>query len=517
MKAGATLESSRKALTRNIQGLYAARAVGFLSGLVLVPVLISYLGLSNFGLWVLATAVFGYSGLLELGVSGAATKFVAQHRGEEDVEALQRTVNATVTVALIAGVLASFFLLALAFVGDHIFSITPAEAPLFRSILLLFSIRALFAFALALPEALLKGHERYDLSSMAAAAGYGATLLLTVSLLVTGHGLLEVSLVALLVPAFVALINAAFLARLHREIGFGLTRRPLRDSPGLLTFAAAGSVISLTTVLMYQADFFIVGVLLSTTAVGVYAVVAKFNSAVREFDWLTLQAVIPLASRLNAQGDTGRTRTLLEVGTRYLTVAEFTIVAALIAMMPALLNAWVGPAFVHWAWLGQLFLSYYLLTASVNVAGNILMGRGRMRTLLKVTVVTAALNFGLSIGLTWYWQSIVGVIVGTVIASFATYPYWLWAFSHELGSSPLVILRQTAPSYGAAGIAFLFGTAITTFVPALPAAVVVLSFVLVVAASLFIYALVFLDPHERALVTRELLGSKIADRLIRSA
>lgn len=510
------MAGERAKVTRNIRMIYVVRATGFLSGILLVPIMIQSLGIDDFGLWILATAVFGYSGLLELGISGAVTKFVAQHRGEENAGELQRTVNSALSVTLLGGAIALAALSLLALFGGPLFKLQPDQLNKYEAVVGLLAVRALFAFPLSIPEAILKGYERYDLTSLVAGLAYLLTFVSIIGLLRAGAGLIEVTMVSILVPCVAGAANSAFAGRVAPSLAFGLSRHPFRQSKELFRYAAAGLVVSITTVAMYQADFFVVGVFLSTAAVGVYAVVAKFNQVVRELDWLTLQSVVPLASRLNSSGDGKRSRDLLLLGTRYLTAFEYPLVATLIVFAGPALAVWIGPSIGQWTWLVQVFLSYSLLIPSVNVAGYMLMGHGTMKPVVRAVLLTAILNVALSIVGTLLLGSIAGVVIGTVVAALATYPYWLFAFSRGLDIGAAALFRASLPSYLLAGVSFIVGSVFLYFVQgplSLPLLLVGLSAAYLSALLTFMF--VILKNPERGMLATELLGRRVAALVFR--
>jgi O-antigen/teichoic acid export membrane protein len=76
-------------------------------GIITIPLLIRQLGVEEYGLWTLASAVIGVVTLAEAGLSTATTVFVAQDLGEEDVDGLSQTLTVTVTMMLMMATLAA--------------------------------------------------------------------------------------------------------------------------------------------------------------------------------------------------------------------------------------------------------------------------------------------------------------------------------------------------------------------------------------------------------------------------
>src|SRR5215210_4950869 len=65
---------------------YVGQFVTLGTGFVLTPFVLHQLGASSYGLWVLAGSVVAYGSLLDLGISTAVVKYVAEYRARGETE-----------------------------------------------------------------------------------------------------------------------------------------------------------------------------------------------------------------------------------------------------------------------------------------------------------------------------------------------------------------------------------------------------------------------------------------------
>jgi len=86
------MRTSTRLLLNTAANLTSA-VVGAVTGLILTPVMIHYLGRNVFGVWSLAGPVTLYAPLILLGVSGAITRFVAAYMAQDDHDSMNATVN----------------------------------------------------------------------------------------------------------------------------------------------------------------------------------------------------------------------------------------------------------------------------------------------------------------------------------------------------------------------------------------------------------------------------------------
>jgi O-antigen/teichoic acid export membrane protein len=92
--------SVKNSLLKN--GFYNALAGAIRIGLALltIPILIRIIGVEEYGLWTLASAVVQIVNLAEAGLSMATTVFLSQDLAKEDIDGVSQTLTVTIrTVA----------------------------------------------------------------------------------------------------------------------------------------------------------------------------------------------------------------------------------------------------------------------------------------------------------------------------------------------------------------------------------------------------------------------------------
>src|SRR5690348_1672788 len=89
-------EGSGARVVRNTLANGAGQLLSVVISLIMTPFLISGLGVEAYGVFTLSlTLTFfgGYAALADLGVEGAAVRYIAEARSDDDVEAVNRTVS----------------------------------------------------------------------------------------------------------------------------------------------------------------------------------------------------------------------------------------------------------------------------------------------------------------------------------------------------------------------------------------------------------------------------------------
>ncbi|MGO9586197.1 MAG: lipopolysaccharide biosynthesis protein [Limisphaerales bacterium] len=163
---------------RTIHGVassYVLLAATAFYQLASVPIALHYLDKERFGLWALMSALVGYLGLIDAGMTGSAGRLIIDHKDDRDSGSYGGLIKTVLVVTLIQGLI--IFLTGLFFAGlfGRWLAIPADLRPEFiRLMILQCSVTAL-GFATRIFSLMLGGHQRMDL------VNYGGTLSLAVN------------------------------------------------------------------------------------------------------------------------------------------------------------------------------------------------------------------------------------------------------------------------------------------------------------------------------------------------
>ena len=116
-------------------------------GFVSTPLLLGYYGKAEFGVLSIATACNGYMHLLDLGMNTGAVKFFSQWKTENKTDLIERVARTNISFYGIIAILNIVGLIALAFFGKSLFSVSDEEFGLLRTCLLIIAVFNIFSWA----------------------------------------------------------------------------------------------------------------------------------------------------------------------------------------------------------------------------------------------------------------------------------------------------------------------------------------------------------------------------------
>ena len=350
-----------------------------------MPWLAQRLGTERFGLLALAWVLIGYFGLFEFGLGRALTKFVAERTGRPSAVDLPVVCSTTLGLAVAAGLVGGLVVAALAAWGDGWMARVP---PALRTEVQ----QGLFIIALGIPptvgtaafRGMLEGLQRFKLLT-AIRVPAGLLLFAAPALTAWYTPRLDWALASIVLTRWLLLAHAA---PCWRALGLLMQRfsaswvRPLFAMGGWLTVS---NVVS--PVIVY-ADRFVIGGLLSATALAHYAAPFELVSRLLVLPVALAGALFPaLAAAQSARGGATVTLADLQAARRLRRQAlQLTLVTVLpLAVLGAagatpLLGLWMGPEFAdNGSMATRILLLGFVFNALAHIPFAALHGHGLAR------------------------------------------------------------------------------------------------------------------------------------------
>ena len=141
----------------NIVSSYARFLIGMAAVFFLTPFILARIGAEDFGLWALCLAVTGVLGVLDLGFSTAAVKYVAECAGNGRHEARNEALSTLLAVYTLLGVVVFVLVLSAIPAGIHWFGLESIDAIRFRTIVTITGVAQGIALPLSLFRSALVG------------------------------------------------------------------------------------------------------------------------------------------------------------------------------------------------------------------------------------------------------------------------------------------------------------------------------------------------------------------------
>jgi O-antigen/teichoic acid export membrane protein len=430
-------ESSR--IFRNTLSQSAPIVTTFVFGFVLAPVMLSRLGLAQFGVWAVTGALAQYARLLDLGITSSLSRFVALY----DAEGNRRGIEETVAIGMMAGLAVGLVVIAAAFFAAPLVAevLGVLDTGEMRIVLVSSAASATIFLIAAVLSAVPIGLRRMGPPNVAYTIGNVINFAFSLGALVLSTKLTDY-----------ALANLA-----SGVIGLGITvgallwvwerpfaRRPtLARTRGIVSFGLKSQLVTLANLVNVQTDKLIIAAMLGPRTAGAYEIGNRVVQGVLSLGVMTLSALIPTATADLVKR--GR-EVILEYFVRYtrrtLAIA-LPLFGAVVVAIPYLLVAWLGERPPDTTEITALLSLAFAVSMTTGVAMTLVVADGHPGLVAQTATIVVVLNVTATIvaaPIFGLW----GVLLATVGAELFVSILFLWRFGRRYSLHRRDFLRALA-------------------------------------------------------------------------
>ena len=389
--------SDRRQLARNIWTSWAGYGLRIAISFLFVPYITSTLGDARYGVWVLVFQTLNYFVMLDFGLEKALLRFISKHLGSGRFEQINRVLNTTFNLYLIAGSLiilgtwiVSTFLFGYLKIGD------PAMLSEGKTALVIVGFYMGFRFYLLPFAGSLGGFQRFDVSNLLHMLEDLLRTLAMVILLAAGYGLVPLALVILGMSTVKQVAAIICLKRLYPQVRFSPAMTDKATARELFDYSKTTFGITVAWLVIFNTDAVLLGLFLSSAAAGVYAPGAQLMLYLRNAVNVVASPLTTAVSEREARGDMEGVRNLYLKGLSYTSFLSFFMATGVIIYARPFVRLWLPPEFEASAEVMRVLAVSSAFFIPQIVGNAVLFGIDRHGLLLRVLVVESVLKLLLS-------------------------------------------------------------------------------------------------------------------------
>ena len=389
--------------------LYVA-AIGFF----LSPIVVNSLGTTSYGVWSLLVTVVGYLGLLDFGVRGAVTRYIAHHHAAADHESSSLIATAAIVLFGAMGVLAILISCGLSWLAPVAFHIPAELLPEAQTVLVLGGFTIASTLLGAVFGGVVTGLERFDISA-------GVEILLTtvrsaavLAALKLGYGLVALAWIHLAGAILYGLAMWLIVRRILPGLRFRFREKLAPHVRTILSFSAYLSALHMLGVVIYYTDALVIATMLPIGAVGIYVIAGNLTTYARQVSSALSKMFTPRISAMYSAGSDQIVSTVLSAS-RAATLVILPIAITFLLRGKSFIGLWMGPEYGTPSGEVLQVLALVVWCGSARaVAGAAVIGVNMHRRLVPLAAFEALCNIALSLALARP-LGVVGVAIGTLI------------------------------------------------------------------------------------------------------
>lgn len=359
----------------------------------LTPYVFESLGEHHYGVWVVVSAMLGFYGILDLGVSSAVARFSsrAMARNDEDEFRSYFATSFWLLVGLGTVVLAATF--GIAVLASKTIA-SPEDASVVFGIVMILGSALATLFPARAFTGLLAAHLRYDLVSTMQIVCVLTRFPLVLFVFSMGGRLLALA-GCFAVLQFVETLGIAFFAfKVHPGLSLGrkwFHRERVREIVG---YGFHTLIAQIADILRFKFAPVVITAFSSASMAGFYDFADKLNRIVGELSKALMSVLSPVFSRQDGRGDVAAMRKAYLFTTKIAAYVAMLLGGMMILFGGAFLDRWVGPRFSFVVPAMQILVVGTVFGAAQMPTVQFLFGTSRHKTYAWNNVVHGLLVIG---------------------------------------------------------------------------------------------------------------------------
>ena len=412
----------------NAASIYAARAFEGLLQLVLLAFILSRVGRQYYAAAILILSIEGTIELARGGMQKATVKYIAEFKAKGDYDKANGVLASSSALQGAVGFLGLLVCLGIAPYTTGLLALPASMQFEAQWATILLGIGVAVSFFISPWYNSVAANERYDLLSIATVSGKLFRALLIFSLLLLNAPNL-VSLVCAAVSGIIVerMICILFAKRISSFLKFKLSNISSKKLKTICSYSFFDFFHTLSGFFYIQGSLFIAAHLISLNAVAALGIIGNITSLLNMVMSQFALMLVPVASRLQAQGSYGMLSKMVTQGTNLTVFSGGLIMACMVPWMEPFLAIWLGSSYMVLAPSCVILMSATFLVNSLTCIHNSLAGVGKVAVdgLSNSTCTFGGLLIGLIL-VTFLHAGLTGLVIGLLFARLSRFFFISW-------------------------------------------------------------------------------------------
>lgn len=416
-----------------------------LVNLVYTPMLLSFVGQADYGVYQTSNSFVFSLSLLSFGFSQAYVRFYTQKRTRgEDVRGLN---GVYLTLYAVVSIVALLLGVGFAAGAGTIFSVsfTPEEVGLARAVMSVMAGSIAVTLFNSVFDAYVLAHEEFRFQQSRQILTTLATPFCAYALLHLGFGVVGVAVAQFTVNVVLLALNASFcLGRLNMR--FEIRRIDTALFQSIAAFSAWIFANQVCDLVNQNVPNVLLGALTSASAVAVFAVSVQVRNVFVSLSTTMSSVFTPKINRIVAESDdnTELTRLMARVG-RYQMMLFCWVYGGFAVLGRFFIERWAGAGFADAYWLVLAMTAPLAIPLTQNTGIEIQRAKNMHRARSAAMLLMAALNVAVTLlasPVVGYWAAAIGYVASIALCNGA---FMNWYYQRRVGLDMTYFWRWNLP------------------------------------------------------------------------
>lgn len=379
----------------------------------ITPLIVHSLGGRMYGYWTLIGVFMGYYGLLDFGLSSAAARYLSQSLGRADAEELNRVASTTYLLFCMVGA-AALLLTAACVLACPLVIHDPAEAVLFRLILVMLGVATAVGFPVRVYEGILTAQLRYD---TLAYISISRTLFSNAAIyfaLRAGGRIMSVASISFATSMLDYAATYWVCRAMYPAVEIGFLRFDREKMRAMFDHSWKTFATAISDILRFRIDSVMIAAFIGVSAVTPYAIGVRLIDGFGKLVNSSIGMMQPVFSRYDGSNDRDAIRRALLHVTKLSALMCAFVGFSILFYGKAVIRRWMGPGFDSSYSVAAILCVAFMIELPQSPGIQLLYGLSKHESYAMLNGVEAVLNVIFSIALLQRY-GMYGVVLGTAI------------------------------------------------------------------------------------------------------
>jgi O-antigen/teichoic acid export membrane protein len=404
------VSDGRERFGRNVAFAWGGYMVNVIAGFIVPRMISDHLGQTTLGIWDFAWSFVSYFGLVQLGMGGSISRYVARHRANQDFLGLNRSVStiayflrAVGWLALVLAVISAWCLLPLfgPRLGD--------ELATTRWVFLFLGTEIAIIISLSVYGSVIAGCHRWDLQNTVNAFANGLVAFAMIGVLLLGGGLPALALVHCMIMIGSELVRWSLVKRICPEL---VIKSHLASWPTFVEqarYSIKSLIPSVADLLSNHALSLLIMAFIGPASLAIFSRARSLMGTLRNLAAKFGMIVVPIASELQARNDQGALRETMLAAPAVISSLMLPFLFAMGIFGNELMRLWMGEAYVFSGMIPILAIGTYVTLVQEPV-WSLLSGMNRHGRIAIAKLIAACISVALlAVGFWGFHWGLLGV------------------------------------------------------------------------------------------------------------
>lgn len=415
--------------------------------LLYTPMLLSFVGQADYGVFQTANNFIVSLQLLTFGFSGAYVRFYMLRKAEDDEDGIRRLNGMYLVLYLIICAVAIALGLTFSTACNALFagSFSVDEIGLASAIMAILTFNVATTLLSTVFDSFIVAHERFAFQQTRQMATTLAVPVFALVMLSLGWGVIGVTIVQLAVNLVLLGLNARYaIGKLGMR--FDVRHAELSAFKAIAVFSGWIFLNQLFDLITMNLPSVILAALAGAAPVAVFAIAASLRSVFYSLSTTISSLFVPLVNKMVAERDDNAelTHLMVRVG-RYQAIVYCWVLGGFVVLGRWFVNAWAGPSYSEAYWMTLAMVIPTTVPLIQNAGIEIQKAKNKHKPRSIAYMICAAIDLVITYVLAsslGAWGAVIGFDFFII---FASWLFMNWYYQHGVGLDMPFFWRRTAP------------------------------------------------------------------------